>query len=103
MDAMLAQADEVSQLLKLIANKHRLMALCALVEQPRNVTELIEIVGIAQTSMSNHLAILREANIVDFTRDHRTLTYYISNDNLQIILATLHGLYCSDFAKSVNQ
>lgn len=94
MQDMLEQADEVSQLLKLIANKHRLMALCALVEQPRNVTELIAIVGIAQTSMSNHLAMLREANIVDFKRDHRTLTYFIKNDKLHRLLATLHDLYC---------
>lgn len=96
MNRMIESAEAVSALLKLIANQHRLMILCELAEQPRNVTELVERANISQTAMSNHLAVLREANIVDFTRDHRTLTYFIKDEKSLQLLQTLHDLYCPE-------
>ncbi len=91
---MFKQADQASQLLKLIAHPHRLMILCTLLEGERNVSQLTDIIGISQTSMSNHLAKLRSERLVDFTRDHRTLTYRLSNPDIAHIIAALHQIYC---------
>ena len=71
------------------------LVLCTLLEGERNVTELTKIVGISQTAMSNHLAKLRSENVVDFTRDQRTLTYRLSTANAEPIIAALYKIYCS--------
>lgn len=88
------QADEASQLLKLISHPHRLMILCALLEKPYNVSALTELVGISQTAMSNHLAKLRSERLVEFTREHRTLTYRLSNPKVEVIIQALQEIYC---------
>lgn len=88
------QVDEASQLLKLISHPHRLMILCALLEKPYNVSNLTDLVGISQTAMSNHLAKLRSERLVEFTREHRTLTYRLSNPKVEVIIQALQEIYC---------
>lgn len=96
MQNMLDKAGQASKFLKLVANPHRLAVLCALTEKRHNVSELIKIVGIAQTSMSNHLAVLREAGLVNFERDHRELNYFIIDDRVKGILQVLYQIYCTE-------
>lgn len=91
---LIDKATEASVLLKTISHPHRLMVCCALVENPRSVSELIDIVGISQTAMSNHLSALRQENVVDFTRDHRTLTYRLKDPKIDIILSAIYQIYC---------
>ena len=92
---MLKNTEKASALLKLIAHPHRLMILCLLLESEKNVTDLVEAVGINQTAVSNHLAKLRSAGVVEFTRYHRVLQYRLTSKELDAIIATLHDLYCS--------
>lgn len=103
MQDMAASAEKAARFLKLIAHPHRLLILCALLESEHNVTELTKIVGISQTSMSNHLAKLRSENVVDFTRDQRTLTYRLSTANAEPIIAALYKIYCSGSGAETNQ
>ena len=91
-----AKAAEVAELLKLIANPHRLAVLCALTEQPMNATALTELVGISQTAMSNHLARLRSAGIIDYQREHRELIYHLSDLRVTTLLTVLYDLYCKE-------
>ena len=93
-DEMPAKADEVSNFLKGLANPHRLLILCALVKGERSVTELIGATGIAQTSMSQHLAKLKEEKIVDFRRQHRTLFYFIDHPAVMELMAVLYTHFC---------
>ena len=95
MSDMFANAQTASKLLKLIAHPHRLMILCLLLESEKNVTDLVEAIGINQTAVSNHLAKLRSAGVVEFTRYHRVLQYRLTSKELEAIITTLHDLYCS--------
>lgn len=95
MNAMFTNADQAARLLKIISHPHRLMILCALLEGKKNVTELTEIVGISQTAMSNHLARLRSAHIVDFVRYHRSLVYELVSPDTVRIIDTLCQIYCT--------
>lgn len=61
---VLNHAEEASGMLKLIAHPHRLMILCLLSERERNVSELVEAIGINQTAVSNHLAKLRSEGVI---------------------------------------
>ena len=89
------KSHEASQFLKLLANPNRLAVLCCLVEQPRNVTELTQLLEIPQAMMSNQLAILREAGLVDCEVKHRERLYSIHDPKVFEILTLLHKFYCS--------
>ena len=80
-------------LLKAIANENRLMILCALFNGKKNVTELEEIIGLSQSAISQHLAILRSENIVSAQRKARAVYYSLDNAEATQILKTLQSLY----------
>ncbi|HSI39132.1 MAG TPA: metalloregulator ArsR/SmtB family transcription factor [Xanthobacteraceae bacterium] len=89
-----AKSDRVAAFLKGLANPHRLQILCLLAVAPRSVGELIAGTGIAQTSMSQHLAKLKDEGIVDFTRSHRTLHYRIVHPATAEIMEILYEHFC---------
>ncbi len=45
-----------------------------------NVSEIVEVVGVSQPTVSHHLAILREAGLVE-TREEGKHTYYTLNQD----------------------
>lgn len=96
LDRMLEKADEAAGFLKGLANANRLMILCQLAEGEKSVSELIEATGIAQTSMSQHLAKLKAEGIVDFRREHRTLYYRIAHEAVMTIMGTLYESFCKE-------
>lgn len=88
------KAETVAGFLKGIANPHRLLILCALAEGERNVTDLIAKTGIAPTSMSQHLAKLKEEGIVNARRAHRELFYFIDHPAVGELMAVLYSHFC---------
>lgn len=88
------RADAVAGFLKGLANPHRLLILCALLDGERSVGELIAATGIAQTSMSQHLARLKAEGIVGVRRQHRTLFYSVNHAAVRDIMAVLYGHFC---------
>jgi len=75
------------------------MILCQLAEGEKCVSDLIAATGIAQTSMSQHLAKLKDEEIVTFRRDHRTLYYKIQSKPVMKIMKILYNTYCSNKEK----
>jgi ArsR family transcriptional regulator, virulence genes transcriptional regulator len=96
LEKMQKKSKEVSEFMKCFGSPHRLLILCQLADGEKNVTQLIEATGIAQTSMSQHLAKLKSESIVDFRRDHRTLYYRISNPDAIRIMSALYDIFCGD-------
>lgn len=94
MEAMAPKAAGAAALLSGLANPHRLMILCALVEGEQSVGALIAATGIAPTSMSQHLAKLRQEGIVAVRRAHRTLFYSITHPAARDLMAVLHAHFC---------
>lgn len=92
-----ARAGEVATTLKALASRPRLMLLCKLVEHGEmRVTELAEAVGLSQSALSQHLAKMREEELVGFRRDGQSLFYSVADPRCEALLATLHRLYCSE-------
>lgn len=92
-----ANALEVAQILRALANERRLMILCKLVEWGEaSVTSLAEAVGLSQSALSQHLAKMREEGIVAFRRESQTLWYRVADPRTEILLGYLQKLYCSD-------
>ena len=62
------KAAEAESFLKALANRHRLMVLCELHKGEMSVTQIQEAVGLRQSALSQHLARLREDNLVKTRR-----------------------------------
>lgn len=87
-------AEAAEALLKALANRSRLMVLCALHEGERSVSELNERVPLSQSALSQHLATLRRAGLVDTRRDAQTIYYRLSEPLVGAVIAVLHAHYC---------
>jgi DNA-binding transcriptional ArsR family regulator len=88
-------AQEASDLLKALANRHRLLIVCQLVERERSVGELAKFLGIRDSTVSQHLAILRRDGLVAARRDAQTIWYSISSAPARALLETLYRVYCA--------
>ncbi len=90
-------AMEVSRLLKLLANPNRLMVLCHLIKGECTVGELERRIGLSQSALSQHLAKLREEQIVVSRREAQSMYYSVQDEKTQRLLSVLYELYCKDF------
>jgi DNA-binding transcriptional ArsR family regulator len=93
--AMLNAADEASGLLRALANPHRLLILCQLIERERSVGELAEFLGIRDSTASQHLALLRRDGIVAARREGQTIWYSIWSASARAVVETLYRMYCA--------
>lgn len=94
--AQLAAASGAAiELLKALANRHRLMIVCQLLERERSVGELAELVGLRQATVSQHLALLRKDGLVATRRDGQTVWYTIASNGARAVVEALYGVYCS--------
>ena len=92
---MLAAADQASELLRALANRHRLIIICQLVEKERSVGELAALLNIRDSTVSQHLALLRKDGLVTARRDGQTIWYSISSAPARELVGTLYRVYCA--------
>ena len=98
-------ATRASTLLKTMANEWRLLILCHLAEKERSVSELERLIGLNQSALSQHLAILRRENLVKTRREAQSIFYSLASDEAAQIMGTLYNLYCTapDLAARVQE
>jgi DNA-binding transcriptional ArsR family regulator len=89
-------AREASILLKAMSNEHRLLILCQLMAGEKSVGELVRLVGLSQSALSQHLARLRRDSLVRTRREAQTIYYSIAAAEPLAVLQLLHGLFCCD-------
>lgn len=89
-------ADEAISVLKAMASHNRLLLLCELVQGERSVGELSQSLALAQTTVSQHLSLLRRDGVVSGRRDAQTIHYRISDSRVQALMTTLFEQFCVD-------
>lgn len=89
-----ASAGRAAKLLKALGNERRLMILCQLVDGERSVGELLPNVGLSQSALSQHLAVLREEGVVATRRDGQVIWYRIDDPAAVRVVATLAEIFC---------
>ena len=67
---------------KTLSDPNRLMLLQELREGERSVSQLISNLGLAQSNVSRHLAVLRERSLVETRRDGTTIFYRLANPRI---------------------
>lgn len=92
---MQVNAEQAADLLKAMANKHRLLILCTLNDQELSVSELNQQVNIPQSTLSQHLSVLRKDKLVKTRREAQTIYYSLSSEEVKAIINTLYQLYCA--------
>jgi DNA-binding transcriptional ArsR family regulator len=93
-DQMMAAADQASELLKSLGNRHRLLILCQLTEAEHPVGELAAFLGLRDSTVSQHLSLLRREGLVQARRDGQTIWYSIASVPARRVLETLFELFC---------
>lgn len=95
MQVLRQHAAETAKVLKLLANENRLLILCHLVDRPRNVSQLnSSLPFLSQSALSQHLARLRQAGLVQCEAQGHTMLYFISDARVKQLLYEIRDIYC---------
>jgi len=81
-------AANACELLKAMANEWRLMILCQLAD------ELQSLLGLSQSALSQHLAILRREKIVRSRKHAQSVSYSLTGDEATKVMESLHDVFC---------
>ena len=95
-DRMKSHAIEAAGMLKELANPCRLMILCQLVGTEKSVGELCQAIDLSQSAVSQHLARMREARLVDAEKRGQMVYYRLCDMKAHALLSTLYLIYCKD-------
>jgi DNA-binding transcriptional ArsR family regulator len=94
MAEMHSHVGEAADFLKALGNEQRLLILCSLLEGPMSVGELNQRVELSQSALSQHLALLREAGLVDTRREAQSIFYSLPAGPVLQLMAVLQQIYC---------
>jgi DNA-binding transcriptional ArsR family regulator len=79
----------------LLGNEKRLLVLCFLAARGEmTVGELVDVVDLSQSALSQHLGKLRADGLVAFRRDSQTLHYRVADKRALRVLQVLKEIYC---------
>ena len=91
------QAGAAAQLLKLLGNEKRLLVLCFLAARGEmTVGEIVDVVDLSQSALSQHLGKLRADGLVTFRRTSQTLHYRVADKRTLRVLQVLKEIYCGN-------
>ncbi len=93
-DRFEANAEKAARLLRALANPERLMILCRLSDGEHSVGELQALVGLSQSALSQHLALLREDGVLATRRQGQTIFYRIADPASVKVVQTLSEIFC---------
>jgi ArsR family transcriptional regulator len=95
--------DEVyrlqAEVLKTLANPRRLEIVHLLADGPREVGRLAEEMGISQPNVSQHLAVMRSAGVVEAEREGREVRYRLSDPEIICACETMRGVLIRRLAR----
>jgi DNA-binding transcriptional ArsR family regulator len=87
-------AGRAATLLRLLGNEKRLMLLCQLADGELSVRDIQSRVGLSQSALSQHLALLRAEGVVGTRRESQTIYYRIVDHAAMRVIETLAELFC---------
>jgi DNA-binding transcriptional ArsR family regulator len=94
LEQLAEHAQEAAALLKQLSNQHRLMILCSLIDSELSVTELNSRTNLSQSALSQHLASLRNAGLVQTRREAQTIFYQLQGNEAIQVIRVLKSIYC---------
>ena len=95
MRAMRLAATKAGGLLKALANPDRLLLLCQLSGGEHCVSELEDLLGIQQPTLSQQLGVLREERLVNTRREGKQIYYSIASKEAWAVMQVLYQQFCA--------
>ncbi len=90
------QIDVASEILKSIAHPIRLKILCFLLNGEKNVSEIEHEFGSTISNISQHLTVLRKANIIVRRKDANFMFYSLKDKGIMTLIETVKTLFCKE-------
>jgi DNA-binding transcriptional ArsR family regulator len=88
--------DEITilqaEVLKTLASPRRLEILHTLANGPMEVGRVAELIGATQPNVSQHLAVLRSAGVVEAERDGREVRYRLADPDVMVACGVMRGV-----------
>ena len=90
------KAEEIGRVLATLSNTKRLLILCHLqAEGETQVSRLVEVSGLSQSALSQHLAIMRMEGLVRTRKQGQSVFYTIADPRVTALMASLEEIFCS--------
>jgi DNA-binding transcriptional ArsR family regulator len=88
--------EKAARCLRVLAHPTRLLILHLLGEGERSVQELEKEVGVSQSSVSQHLNLLKDKEILESRRSAQQVFYRLKNPRLLELLGLTREFFCKD-------
>jgi ArsR family transcriptional regulator len=88
--------ETAARALKAIAHPLRLKILCVVGDQEVCVQEIVEAVGTSQSNISQHLAILRDKDVLSTRKDANRVYYRVSDQRTLQLVAMMREVFCGE-------
>ncbi len=91
------KAKQIASLLRILANEHRLLILCALLNGSLTVGEIHQYTpNITASALSQHLNQMRMAGILSSEKQGMNVIYQIEDQRVIALIESVREQYCQD-------
>jgi len=90
-----ADIERAAFALKAMSHPLRLKILCAVGEQELAVQDIVDCVGTTQSNVSQHLAKLRDKEILASRRDANRIFYRVKDERTLRLIEMMRDVFCS--------
>lgn len=77
---------KMAMIFRMLSNPNRLQILCSCQEKSISVSDIVGSLNLSQSLISHHLKQLRDANLVQATRQGKNMLYQLQDKRVQCIL-----------------
>lgn len=88
-DLLRANSEAMAARMKILAHPERLLMLCRISDEEVTVSEMVELTGLAQSAVSQHLARFRDMGLVTVRRAGKAKLYRLVDEDVRQIIAAL--------------
>lgn len=92
--------EQAARALKSISHPLRLKILCVLGDQEACVQEIVEAVGTSQSNVSQHLAILRDKEILFADKRSNRVFYRVGDARTLQLIGMMREVFCGALARA---
>lgn len=90
--------EQAAHALKAMSHPLRLKILCVLGDQEMSVWDIVEMVGTSQSNISQHLAIMREKDVLRTRKDANKVYYRVGDPRTLKLIGLMREVFC-DFTR----
>jgi len=88
--------EQAARALKAMSHPLRLKILCVIGSGEVSVQDIVEAVGTSQSNISQHLAILRDKNVLRPRKDANRVFYRVSDERTLQLIGMMREVFCGE-------